>query len=719
MEMDAPLKLTSIRDAKERRQPTADAPSTAGRAWPAMVLALASAGLAVWAAALSSGGREYVRAALVAAWALAAGFVALRRPAEPLGRLAGFGALTGGLAAASAAVLRSDVSTLHGAAEYVRAFSLALIPAAGLHLMIGLPDGRPDTLARRALMRAGYVAALGLGAGLLADRASPPLWPVAVAGAVSLAIGFGTSRGRYFRSRGRERQRLQWFGLAVTFAGSVAVLAGATNLLLKWPPEVAPVAAGATIAIPAAIAIGASRGFVERVDRLLTAAVSLAGLGGVVFAVYLAVVVGLGRVPAEDERTLLLLSMVAAGVTALLYLPARQRLQGFANRLVYGERRAPDDVLRTFGSRLSRAVPLDELLLQVAESLRKTLALQAAEVWTAGASGGLERTVSSPERTKAPLRVSPTEEPVVARAGVSGPAWIKVWLPGLMAGREEAVMRVAPATHSGELLGLIVAERPPDAEQFTAEDERVMGELARQVGLVLHNVRLDSALQASLDELRRHAEELRASRARIVATADAERRRIERNLHDGAQQHLVALSVKLRLVRQLADADLEQAKEMLQQLGTDVQETLHELRALAHGIFPPLLADRGLPEALRAAAGRAVLPTDVEAEGIGRYSQDVETAVYFCCLEALQNAGKHAGEGATATIRVWEEEGGLLFEVADTGAGFDLATAARSAGFVNMQDRVGAIGGTVRVDSEPGRGTRILGAIPVPGRKPH
>ena len=156
---------------------------------------------------------------------------------------------------------------------------------------------------------------------------------------------------------------------------------------------------------------------------------------------------------------------------------------------------------------------------------------------------------------------------------------------------------------------------------------------------------LDSALQESLDEVRRQADELRASRARVVEAGDAQRRRIERDLHDGAQQHLVALAVSVNLVRQIADTDPDAAKAMLEQIGSDLQEAVQELRNLAHGIYPPLLMDRGLAEALSAASGRAALPTGVEADGIGRYSQQIEAAVYFCCLEALQNAAKHAGDG--------------------------------------------------------------------------
>jgi signal transduction histidine kinase len=444
--------------------------------------------------------------------------------------------------------------------------------------------------------------------------------------------------------------------------------------------------------------------------------VSLAGLTGVVVAVYIVVVVGLGRTPTHGERNILALSMAAAALSALLYGPARHRLTQYANHIVYGEREAPDAVLRTFGSRLSRAIPMDELLLQVAESLRKTLGLASAEVWT-GSGGHLECSVSVPDVPVRRLVLSADEQTVVARAGVSGTAWVEIWLPALLEGRPDAVVRVAPTTHSGQVLGLIVAVRAAGAEAFTSDDDMMLAELARQVGLALHNVELDSALQESLNEVRRQADELRASRARIVAASDAARRQIERNLHDGAQQHLVALAVNVRLARQLAESDPAASVQILDQLGVGLQDAVQELRALAHGIYPPLLVDRGIAEALRSAAGRAALPAEVDAEGLARYQPEEEAAVYFCCMEALQNAGKHAGEGAQATVRVWEDDPNLMFEVRDTGVGFDAnGKLAKGAGFVNMSDRVGAIGGTVDVRSSPGQGTTVAGRIPITHR---
>jgi signal transduction histidine kinase len=217
-------------------------------------------------------------------------------------------------------------------------------------------------------------------------------------------------------------------------------------------------------------------------------------------------------------------------------------------------------------------------------------------------------------------------------------------------------------------------------------------------------------LEARVEE---QTEELRASRARVVSAADGERRRIERDLHDGAQQQLIGLAVRVRLARDLADSASDRAKEILDALGNDLEEALDQLRELAHGIYPPLLQDRGLAEALSAAARRAAIEASIQANGTTRYAPDVESTVYFCCLEALQNAAKYAGREATASVTVREEEDKLLFEVSDDGAGFDSNASEPGAGFANMRDRVGAIGGSLQVESALGRGTIVAGVIPL------
>jgi signal transduction histidine kinase len=698
-----------------------------GRRVYALALTAAVLGAAGWAAMFlpdtpsDDVPLQAIRIGLVAVWGLVGGALALRRPREPLGLLVLAGTVIGAAAVVASAALRAGQGGT--AAELVRALAAAALPAVALHVVAVLPDGRLARPSHRTLLVGSYVAALAAGLGLASARPNLPLWLVVVETLAAAVIGVSISNARYVRTRGEARQRMQWFGLAVTLAVEIVLVTVALRIFLDWPHSLAEIATAATVLVPLSFVPCLSRRLLGHVDRLLGEAVALTGLTAVVVSVYLVIVLGLGRSPTDDERSILLLSMLAAAVAAVLYTPARARLAGVSNQLVYGERHAPDEALRTFGARLTRAIPFDELLLQLAESLRKSLALQAAEVWT-GSAGHLERVVSVPDRPPARLDLTEDEQPVVARARVSGSAWLQVWLPRLLEDRADAALRMAPITHGGELLGFIVVERPADAERFSDADESVLAELARQVGLALHNLQLDSALQESLLELQRRAEELRASRARVVAAADAERRKIERNLHDGAQQHLVALAVTVRLAQQLAATDPGQARELLEQLGHDLQDAVQELRDLAHGIYPPVLMDRGLVAALESAAARAPLPVRIVADGdVGRFPQEVEAAIYFCCLEALQNAGKHAGEGAVARVTIGRDLGAdgrdvVTFSVVDNGAGFDLAGLAgrRGHGFVNMSDRLGAIGGTVDVDSAPGRGTRVSGTVPVDGQ---
>jgi signal transduction histidine kinase len=267
---------------------------------------------------------------------------------------------------------------------------------------------------------------------------------------------------------------------------------------------------------------------------------------------------------------------------------------------------------------------------------------------------------------------------------------------------------------------------PPPAEsgQWLTE---VRDDGAR-VGAIVHDagLRNDDAFIATatsyalmtLDNQRLAAQargllhEVSESRARIQATADDERRRIERDLHDGAQQRLVALRIKLELEAEEVDREDATRAATLRRLGEDVEEAIDEVRSLARGIYPAALADRGLVEALRAAALRSPLPTTVLAAGVGRYSREIETTAYFCCLEALQNAAKHA-HGAGAAVIDLSDTGTLRGEVRDDGAGFDVPATPRGSGLVNMRDRLSAVGGELAIVSSPGKGTRILIAIPL------
>jgi signal transduction histidine kinase len=446
--------------------------------------------------------------------------------------------------------------------------------------------------------------------------------------------------------------------------------------------------------------------------RLLADGLMLAGIVGVVLAVELLALLLLGRLPRAEERTVLVVATLAGIIGALATQPIRRRVQRVVRQLVGSDPEAPRELLDALGTRLTGPMPIDELLVDLAESLRRSLLLEAAEVWT-GSEGGFERVVSDPERGPARIALSMQEEAVLTRGDVYGPDWLAVWLPALQAGRAGHEVRLAPMVSGGRLHGLIVAERPGGGARFDERDERVLLELARQVGFAIHNVRLAAQLQASLDQVRRQSEELRASRARVVSAGDAERRRIERDLHDGAQQRLVALIANLRLARELARSDPAEGFEVLEGLGTMGQEALTELRELAQGIYPPLLADRGLPDALAAAALRAPLDARVDVRVNDRQPADVEATVYFCCLEALQNVSKHAGAGATAAVRVVETGDWLRFEIADDGLGFEPETHAFGAGLTNMADRLGALGGTLTIESDPARGTQLVGAIPL------
>ena len=690
----------------------------AGLLLPLLAVALAVAGLLIPV----PGGISVlaaVTAALVVAWALCGAATAWAPERTPQWQQAA-GAVAAAVAAGAG---RLSGRYAPGSASYheavaVEVLAAALMAAISVHLLLALPDGRLVSSGRRIGAAVAYVAYLAGGAALASTGHWVPVWLGVLAWSVGLVLALPAARMRYDHSAGRDRERLQWAAIGLVVACGLALAVAVLNLLVGWPAPVAPVAAGVMVLVPAGLVAGDVPRIGPRGGRLLVQVLAVTGFAATVALIYLVVILGLGRPPADSaDRQLLGLSMVAAAVAAISFAPARERLTDWANRQVFGARQAPDEVLRTFGSRMTRAISMDELLLQLAESLRKTMALASAEVYT-GMGDVLERTAAVPDTGPRSLIVGSRERPIIARAGVSGHAWASVWLPGVADGSANGAaagagqLRVAPVSHGGELLGLIVVRRPAAADPFSAEDDRVLTELARQVGLALHNARLDTELQTTLDELRNQADELRRSRARIVASADAERRRVERDLHDGAQQHLVALAVNLRLARDVVTDDPEAAASMLDLLADEVKATIQELRDLAHGIYPPLLADGGLGEALRAAGRRSPLPVTVTADGLGRYSLEIESAVYFCCLEALQNAAKHAA-GASVDVRVWESSGGLLFSVADDGPGFDVAHARNGHGYVNMADRLGAIGGTVRWESEIGKGSQVRGSVPL------
>jgi signal transduction histidine kinase len=374
------------------------------------------------------------------------------------------------------------------------------------------------------------------------------------------------------------------------------------------------------------------------------------------------------------------LSLVATAVVAVEFQPVRARVQAFANRLVYGDRATPYEVLSRFAEDVAGTYSADEVLLRMARVLGEGTAASRAQVWLRVGSE-LRAAATWPEdgTTASPVSVRGETFPRIPRAS-----------------KVEAATSVAPVRHQGMLLGALVVMKPP-YEPLAPAEKKLLADLAAQAGLVLRNVAL--------------IEEVRASRQRLVTAQDEERRRLERNLHDGAQQDLVALGVKLRLLGPLSERDPTGAASLAEQLKNDADRALENLRDLARGIYPPLLVQKGLAAALEAQARRAVIPVSIDADSDARYPQEVEAAVYFCCLEALQNVAKYAG-ASKAAIRLSSDDGELRFEVEDDGTGFDPSAVNNGSGLQGMADRLDALGGALVVRSEPGGGTTIMGRVP-------
>jgi signal transduction histidine kinase len=646
------------------------------------------------------------------AWAVGAAVAALALALGGDGR----GALPLAVVAGSAAAVALTSSELTSAAASTAA---SAVPVAAAALTLTLPTGVLGGALRRATLAAIAAAAATAGAVGSATDTVPPPGVIAAAAAGCVAVCAPAVARRHRDGSTVVRQRIQLVAAAaLTVAAAVAVelvarVLAHASLLPAWS------LASAAALVPLALVAGRSPDARRRAGNALLAGAGAVALAVAVVAGELTAVLALGRVPAAREQSLVLAATVGTALAVMVFPPLLARTTSVARWAVQGTRRSPAEVLSTFAERASRGVELDELLLQLAESLRRTLGLERVELWV-GDGSRLERSVAVPHQRTAAQALSGEDVQVLARAGVAGEGWITLWLPGLLdllAPAPGAQVRVAPAIDDGRVLGLVVAHRAADDERFLDSDERALGEVARGLAVVLHNRQLGSALESTLADLQRTNAELVASRARLVSAADAERRRIERDIHDGAQQHLVALAVTLGLARDLLADDPAAVAELLDEMVVDVRETVAQVRDLAHGIYPALLKEAGLEEALRAAARRSPLQVSLDARDAGRHDADIEAAVYFCCLEALQNAAKHAPQ-AGVTLRAWRDAGLLHFEVSDDGPGYDPASVAAGHGLQNMADRVGAVGGAVRWESAPGAGTRVVGAVPVTAAHP-
>jgi signal transduction histidine kinase len=487
---------------------------------------------------------------------------------------------------------------------------------------------------------------------------------------------------RFRRSRGPERQQLKWF----FFSGLLIPV----NFVLNGTPFGEP--AYLTILPLVAVSIGISvlKYRLYDLDLVISRTLVYGSLAAFITAVYVGIVVGIGTLVGSGGKPNLVLSIVATAIVAVAFQPVRECLQRIANRLVYGERATPYEVLSQFSERVAETYAAEDALPKMARVLAEGTGAERATVWL---------------RTNKELRPA-AAWPTPVLVNGNGPVVVDrpVAIDGLDLRAIAGTDRAVAVRHQGELLGaLSVTKRA--GESLTPIEDKLLDDLAHQAGLVLKNVGLTAELLARL-------EDLRASRQRLVAAQDDERRKLERNLHDGAQQNLVALKVKLGLAEMFVERDPARAKQTLAELKVDTDEALETLRDLARGIYPPLLADRGLAAALESQARKATLPVEVETDGIGRYPQETEAAVYFCCLEALQNVQKYA-QASRATVRLGEHDGALTFEVEDDGRGFDPAGTPRGSGLTNMGDRLDALGGRVDLYSEPGAGTTLKGSVPV------
>jgi signal transduction histidine kinase len=408
----------------------------------------------------------------------------------------------------------------------------------------------------------------------------------------------------------------------------------------------------------------------------------VAGVVAFVAAVYGAVVVGGGLLLGRPGSPSPVLSILATAVVALGFEPVQTRLEGRVARRTGDGRPSPDEALRRFRAATSGTFPTPELPGRIARTLAEATGAVEAQVWlqVRGRSA-----LAAAWRTGGGDRAAGTEQ-------------------------EGAAVQVLELHHAGERLGALRRRRPAGSAVAPVE-ERLVTALAGQAGLALRGARLQAELTERLAELSARAEELRASRERLVAVQDEERRRLERDIHDGAQQHLVALAVNLRLAQALAQRDPDRAADLLERQSRAAEDAIGTLRALSHGIYPAVLTEQGLPAALAAAAATSPLLVQVEADGVGRYPSATEAALYFACMEALANAAKHSGAGHVR-VRVVQESGCLVLTVDDDGRGLG-PHATEGAGLANMRDRLDAVGGELRIDSAPGSGVRVRATAPV------
>lgn len=478
--------------------------------------------------------------------------------------------------------------------------------------------------------------------------------------------------GRYRRSVGEERQQFRWvtWGASVFGAFMMAALlfdevAGRVDVSLY-------LGAIALSALIGSIGMAIAKYRLYDVDVVISRTLVLGVLAGFITLTYAVVVVGVGELIGGDSGDLFL-PIAATAVVAVAFEPVRLRAQRWANRLVFGSRATPYEVLSDLTERLGTAEAGEELLDRLAELLRSGTGADEALVWL-GEPGAM--------RVAA---VSPIGAPRADQPDLDNDTSFLV-------------------SHDGEAVGALEV-RKARGSALSPQERSLVSDLAGSAGAVLGYQRLNDSLQTK-------AIELEKSRARLVGAQDDERRRLERELHEGAEQYIVALKVKLGVARQLAARrDATQLANLLEGLTGEAQAALEEVQSLAKGIYPPILESDGLGAAISALASSAPVDIRFDRDGIGRYSTDIEAAVYFDVSEAITNAVKHAD--GPIQVQLTERSGRLSFTVADEGPGFDIDDLEKGSGLENMADRLSAVGGTLTIDSSTGSSTRVHGEVPV------
>ena len=407
------------------------------------------------------------------------------------------------------------------------------------------------------------------------------------------------------------------------------------------------------------------------------------GLVAFVGAVYVAVVIVGGLLVGSSAAPSPLLSVAATAIVAVGFEPVRRRLRASANRLSGRPHPLPYDVLAHFAP--GSGASAQETPLWMAKVLAAGVGASQVQVWLL-AGGRIKLAAVHPE-------------------GVGEPP-----APPEFSDRSVPGRHVRSVRHSGELLGVLVVEER-EGERLTPVEEELLDSLAAQAGLVLRNLGLTAELHDQLLDVSARADLLRTARRRLVASEDVERQLLERDIHDGAQQQLVALAVNIRLVQNLLTRSPHQARELLESLDRSVQQAVTDLLEVVGG-RPRLLAQAGLTAALRSAAGTSPLPVELVSSGLRRYSTDVELALYFCCMEALQNVAKHASAHAVV-IELHGDERNVTASVSDDGRGFDVQ-AAGGGGLAHMAERIREVGGALSIRSDHRNGTRVRAEVPLP-----